>query len=135
MTDSEVGLRSTKGSYNLGYQVRRLVLFVKSEAGTVSHAVTDIAMETEPGSQVSLRSMEDALLGDWNSIPRIRQFVTFLLTGFSGVAILLAMLSTYGAVARSVASGKREIGLHLALGSTRRQVVSRAGRVSTFTTL
>lgn len=52
--------------------------------------------------------------------PRLR---ARLLTGFAGAAALLAAIGLYGVVSFSVASRTREIGLRVALGAGRSQVV------------
>ncbi len=53
--------------------------------------------------------------------PRLR---ARLLTGFAGAAALLAAIGLYGVVSFSVASRTREIGLRVALGAGRSQVVA-----------
>jgi putative ABC transport system permease protein len=52
-----------------------------------------------------------------------RRFQTMLLTVFSGIAMLLAIVGVYGLLAYSVRRRTGEIGLRMALGSSRAQVV------------
>jgi putative ABC transport system permease protein len=52
------------------------------------------------------------------------RFATVVLTGFAGTALLLATFGLYGIVAFSVGERKREIGLRVALGASRRQVLT-----------
>jgi putative ABC transport system permease protein len=72
-----------------------------------SLAVADVHTMSELVSQVTAR----------------RRFQTSLLTVFSGAAMLLAMVGVYGLLAYSVRQRTGEIGIRLALGSSRNGVM------------
>jgi ABC-type antimicrobial peptide transport system permease subunit len=63
-------------------------------------------------------------MGDWVSLASARRrFQTSLLTAFAGIALVLALVGLYGLMAFSVNRRTREVGIRMALGAERRDVL------------
>ena len=63
-------------------------------------------------------------MGDWISIATARRrFQTSLLTAFAAIAMVLALVGLYGLMAFSVNRRTREVGIRMALGAERRDVL------------
>lgn len=58
-----------------------------------------------------------------DAIDSQRRFVTFVLAGFAGCALLLAAIGLYGTVSYSVVQRTRELGVRIALGASPRSVI------------
>jgi predicted permease len=94
---------------------------MRSSAGAVSvlEAVTALAREVHPNSIVSMRTIESQVN---DSLLRERLMAT--LSGlFGALAALIATIGLYGVMSYSVARRRNEIGIRMALGADRHQVV------------
>jgi hypothetical protein len=83
--------------------------------------VAERIREVDPKLQVGSVSTYDELLARQLVGPR---FNMLLIAIFSGVALILAAVGIFGVVSRSVAARTREIGIRIALGAQRGEVLA-----------
>lgn len=97
-----------------------LIIRTASEAASVMAALRETIQEIDRDKAAfSLKTMEEVVS---DSIDRSRTFA-WLLSFLSGVALILAAMGIYGVVSSLVAQRTREIGIRLALGAERRDVM------------
>jgi putative ABC transport system permease protein len=97
--------------------VLRTTLPAAALAGTLERAVRAVNPSVPI---VGLREM-DAVFDDSIGRPRL---LAQLLGAFAGLALLLAVLGTYGVLSFMVAERRREIGIRVAIGATRASIVA-----------
>jgi putative ABC transport system permease protein len=93
----------------------------EGDPSTISGLVADRIREVDPKLQVGSVSTYDELLERQLVGPR---FNMLLLTIFSGVALILAAVGIFGVVSRSVTARTREIGIRIALGAQRGEILA-----------
>jgi len=99
----------------------RMVLAVRSTvstAGLIASIIQVIRSIDREQSVFNVRTLTDVV---GRSLMQ-RRLTTLLMSGFSGLALLLAAVGIYGTVAYGVTQRVREFGIRVALGATSRQI-------------
>jgi ABC-type antimicrobial peptide transport system permease subunit len=98
----------------------RVAVRTSGDAATLAPAVRKLVAEADRTQPLyEFQTLEEALLA--SIAPR--RFHLFLLGTFATTAVLLALIGIYGVVAYSVSLRTREIGIRLALGARRGEIV------------
>ena len=88
---------------------------------SLEKSVKQMVSSLDPNQPVfEFKMMQDLVAETW-ATPRL---MSFLLATFSGLALILALVGLYGVMAYNGLRRMREIGLRLALGARRRQIVT-----------
>ncbi|MDQ3337102.1 MAG: ABC transporter permease [Myxococcota bacterium] len=106
-----------------------ILLRTEGDPRALLPSVQRIMKEIDPTIPLfQVRTMDDVM---WEAVARPR-FLTFLLSCFAGLALLLAAVGIYGVMAHTVAQRTHEIGLRVALGAQPKQVRAMVLRQAAF---
>ncbi|WP_109485898.1 ABC transporter permease [Occallatibacter savannae] len=108
--------------YYANYQMSGAGVAVRSAlpVATLTNEIRLLLKQIDP----QLAMTDIRTMGEWVSLASARRrFQTSLLTAFAGIALVLALVGLYGLMAFSVNRRTREVGIRMALGAERRDVL------------
>jgi putative ABC transport system permease protein len=107
--------------------------------GSIALRTTIPPLEVEPAARAAVAGLDPNVpvhrvrtgeeLSDLVTQPA--RFVTVLMSGFAGIAVLLTAAGLYGVLSYTIARRRREIGVRIALGATRAEIVQIVTRRAT----
>jgi predicted permease len=119
---TELYLLTAQTAAIMGFSPAEMNLVVRSDRpiDALAPELRRLVANLEPTAPVvQMRSMDD-VIGASVAQPR---FLTLLLAVFAGLALALAAVGTYGILAYLVTERRHEIGIRLALGSSRGEIL------------
>jgi putative ABC transport system permease protein len=114
------------------HETRDLVVRSTADIATIAPAIQTVLRDLEPDMpRPTVQRMDDVIAG---ALTR-PGFYAAALASFALTAVLLAGVGIYGTVSSAVAERRRELGVRLALGASRGNVLVRAARYGGLPTL
>jgi predicted permease len=114
------------------HETRDLVIRTNADTAALAPTVRAVLRELERDMPLAPIERMDAVIDGALARPG---FYASAMAGFALTAVLLAAFGIYGTVSAAVALRRRELGVRLALGASRRDVLVRAARCGAAPTL
>jgi putative ABC transport system permease protein len=97
-----------------------LILRTASEPSSVTQAARIVLARVDPEVPLTSVKTMDQITADSLSEPRLR---AWLIGGFAAVALIMAALGIYALISYSVVQGTHDLGIRVALGASRGQIL------------